>query len=59
MKKKTVSVELEIDDYVYEFYEKLAKKCHIEPCEALNDALFKFAGLLSVQVLKNKNDKKP
>ena len=41
------------------FYEKLAKKCHIEPCEALNDALFKFAGLLSVQVLKNKNDKKP
>lgn len=50
MAKRTV--ELELDGYLYEFYERIAEKSNGSVKTVLEDSLFRFAGFLSVEALK-------
>lgn len=48
-------VTLIIDDYLYEFYKKVGENSDgIKPEKVMADALFKFAGEMSVAVLRTK-----
>ena len=52
MKKVTIA----IDDYLYEFYKKIAENAGgIKPEMVMADALFKLAGELSISSLSKKN----
>ena len=52
MKKVTIM----IDDYLYEFYQKVGESAGgLEPEKVMNDALFKLAGELSLNALNANN----
>ena len=46
---KTVKVEVEVDELVYEFYQKEGQQVGIPVERVMYDALFKLAGELSAQ----------
>ncbi len=49
-------VSLDLDDYLFEFYKKVGENSGgLPPETVMADALFKFAGELSMKVLNNKN----
>jgi len=47
-------LEIEIEDYVYEFYQKVAESTGNKTEQVLSDVLLKFAGDLSETMVKNK-----
>ena len=48
-----------MDDFLYQFYKKIGETAGgIKTEQVIVDSLFKFAGELSVNVLKEKNDLK-
>ena len=49
-------VTLLLDPSVIRFYEHIAIACHRPLEQVLSDALFKLAGELSLQALRNKKD---
>ena len=51
---KTVKVEIEVDDLVYEFYQKVGQQAGLSVERVMYDALFKMAGELSVNALQEK-----
>ena len=51
---KTVKVELEVDDLIYEFYQKVGQQAGLPVERVMYDALFKLAGELSVNALTEK-----
>ena len=51
---KTVKVEIEVDDLVYEFYQKVGQQAGLPVERVMYDALFKLAGELSVNALQEK-----
>lgn len=52
MTKKKVVVE--VDDYLYRFYQKIGKNVGLPVEQVMADALFRLAGELSLQVLPKK-----
>ncbi len=50
-KRKT---ELELDEYLYKFYENVAQKSNKSVKEVLADSLFRFAGFISLELLKKR-----
>lgn len=61
---KMKKVMLRVDDYLYEFYKRVGESSGgLQPEQVMADALFKFAGELSVKVVrqneKNTPRKKP
>lgn len=54
IKKVTITIE----DYLYEFYQKIGKTAGgLSPERVMADALFKLAGDLSLNALNQKNEK--
>ena len=51
---KTVKVELEVDDLIYEFYKKVGQQVGLSVERVMYDALFKMAGELSMNALQEK-----
>ena len=51
---KTVKVELEVDDLIYEFYQKVGQQAGLPVERVMYDALFKLAGELSVNAIREK-----
>ena len=51
---KTVKVELEVDDLIYDFYKKVGQQAGLPVERVMYDALFKLAGELSVNALREK-----
>ncbi len=51
-------VTLVLDDYLYKFYGKIGKQVGFKPEKVMSDALFKFAGELSITTAKTKEHKK-
>ena len=45
---KTVKVEIEVDELVYEFYKKIGQRDGLPVERAMYDALFKLAGEMSL-----------
>ena len=56
---KTVKVELEVDDLVYEFYQKVGRQAGLSVERAMYDALFRLAGESSVNALREKEGQRP
>ena len=56
---KTVKVELEVDDLIYDFYQKVGQQVGLPVERVMYDALFKLAGELSVNALKEKEGRRP
>ncbi len=50
-------VTLLLDDYLYKFYEKVGKQIGFKPEKVMSDALFQFAGELSITTAKTKEHK--
>ena len=49
-------ITLTVEDYVYDFYKKVGEQADgRSPEQVMSDALFKFAGSLSVNILKDQN----
>ena len=53
---KTVKVELEVDDLIYEFYQKVGQQAGLPVERVMYDALFKLAGELSMNAIREKED---
>ena len=53
---KTVKVELEVDDLIYDFYKKVGQQAGLPVERVMYDALFRLAGELSVNALKEKKE---
>ena len=51
MKKISITIE----DYLYEFYGKVAEQAGISTEKVMEDALWKLAGELSLQAIAKKN----
>ena len=51
---KTVKVELEVDDLIYEFYQKMGQQAGHPVERVMYDALFKLAGELSLNATQKK-----
>ena len=51
-------LEIAIDDYLYEFYKKIADNVGIKTEQVITDTLLKFAGGLSETMIKNKKPPK-
>ena len=51
---KTVKVELEVDDLIYEFYQKVGQQAGLPVERVMYDALFKLAGELSMNAIREK-----
>ena len=51
MKNITITME----DYLYDFYCKIAKQAGVTPEKVMEDALWKLAGELSLQAIEKKN----
>ena len=51
---KMVKVELEVDDLIYEFYSKVGQQAGLPVERVMYDALFRLAGELSLNALKEK-----
>lgn len=49
-----VKTEIELDAYLYKFYENVAQKSNKNVEEVLSDSLFRFAGFVSLEVLKKR-----
>lgn len=49
-----VKTEIELDEYLYKFYELIAEKSNKSVEEVFSDSLFKFAGFLSLEAMKRK-----
>ena len=47
-------VEIFIDDYLYEFYKKIAENVGVKTEQVMADSLLKFAGGLSETITKTK-----
>ena len=56
---KTVRVEIEVDDLIYEFYQKAGQQAGLTVERAMYDALFKLAGELSLNVGREKEGQLP
>ena len=50
-----VEVELEISDYVFDFYAQAARQAGLSVRQVMADSLFKLAGELSLEALHEKN----
>ena len=46
------TVKIEVDDLVYEFYNKVAKKAGVPVEEIMSNALFRMAGELAMRLGK-------
>ncbi len=49
-----VKTDLELDEYLYRFYENVAQKSNKSVEEVLSDSLFRFAGFISLELLRKK-----
>lgn len=47
-------IEIVIDDYLYQFYEKIGENVGIQTEQVISDCLLKFAGSLSESLMKDK-----
>ena len=56
VKMDKITTELELDGYLYEFYETIARKSNKSVKTVLEDSLFKFAGFLSLEAIKKSRD---
>ena len=56
---KAVKVELEVDDLVYEFYQKVGQQSGLPVERVMYDALFKLAGELSMNAPQEKEGRRP
>ena len=56
---KTVKVELEVDGLVYDFYQKVGQQAGLPVERVMYDALFKLAGELSMNALREKEGQRP
>ena len=55
---KTVKVELEVDDLIYDFYYKVGQQVGLPVERVMYDALFKMAGELSMNALQEKEGRR-
>ena len=53
------TVKIEVDDLVYEFYSKVGQQAGLPVERVMYDALFRMAGELSVNALKEKEGRLP
>ena len=53
------TVKIEVDDLVYEFYHKVGQQAGLPVERVMYDALFKLAGELSENALKEKEGRRP
>ena len=56
---KTVKVEVEVDELVYEFYQKMGQQDGLPVERVMYDALFRMAGELSLNAAKKKEERRP
>ena len=56
---KTVKVELEVDELVYEFYRKVGQQAGLPVERVMYDALFRLAGELSLDAIHKKEGRYP
>ena len=56
---KTVKVEIEVDELIYEFYKKVGQQAGLPVERVMYDALFKLAGELSMNALQEKEGRRP
>ena len=49
--------EIQVDDYLYEFYRKVGAGAGRTAEQAMGDALFKWAGEISLEVQAKKKEK--
>ena len=54
---KTVKVEIEVDELVYEFYQRAGRQAGLPVERVMYDALFRLAGELSVNADYKKEGK--
>ena len=52
------TVKIEVDDLIYEFYQKVSQQASLPVERVMSDALFKFAGELPLNWEKAKNESK-
>ena len=53
---KTVTVEIEVDELVYEFYQKMGQQAGLPVERVMYDALFKLAGELSADAIQKREE---
>ena len=51
---KTVKVEIEVDELLYDFYQKISQHAGLPVERVMYDALFSLAGELSMNALREK-----
>ena len=56
---KTVKIEIEVDELIYEFYKKVGQQAGLPVERVMYDALFKLAGELSMNALREKEEQRP
>ena len=56
---KMVKVEIEVDELIYEFYKKVGQQAGLPVERVMYDALFKLAGELSMNALREKEEQRP
>ena len=54
---KTVTIE--VDDLIYEFYQKVARQAGVPVEKVMADALYKLAGELSLNAIQKKEERYP
>lgn len=53
---KTVKVEIEVDELVYDFYKKEGQQAGLPVERVMYDALFRLAGELSLNAIQKKEE---
>ena len=53
------TVKIEVDDLIYEFYQKVGQQAGIPVGQVMFDALFRLAGELSLSAIQKKEGKRP
>lgn len=53
------TVNIEVDDLLYEFYQKVGQQDGLSIERVMYDALFKLAGELSVSAVREKEERHP
>ena len=52
------TVKIKVDDLIYTFYQKVGQQAGLPVEQVMSDALFKFAGELSVELEKRKRNER-
>ena len=53
------TVKIKVDETVYQFYQKVGQQAGVCVEQVMSDALFKFAGELSLSVIQKKEGRFP